>query len=906
MVMKYRYILMLAALLLSCSKVNDSKELLEPQGGTVILNASLSFPDTRIHFAQELDNYTEARWEDGDCIWVRSDTQPYWENGDRFVTNAAAISEDGHSAAFTGRTRTDGKTCAIYPYAMVAPGSDNSTILLDVPAEYPMVKNDCPVNANAAAAFWDDGRTKFSMSYIFGALKLSLTGNGQKISRLEIQDNASNALWGTMRLTPDYSAGNIASMEMINGDAKRNRVALTMDNVSLGSEALECYFLLPEGSLASGFILKITEEDGSVVALSSTKADNAIVRGKVVRMPVADIAAAIPYDSGEFKNGSGSKEDPYQLATADDLIMLSGKLDDAVQYSEYSGKYYLQTADIDMSGKSFSPIGASSDKPFTGHYDGAGKKISLLSTQGSSSDNPASGVFGYVDAAEICGITAENRTNIGSYSMVGGIVGNAVNSTIKDCKLIGSTLEASSKYCGGIVAKMSGGLLSGCSIEGVNIVNSANYAGGIVGEATDGTRIENCLVSGNSSVSAPNEVGGIGGHMVQVSMNSCRMENSSVNTDSEDAGGLAGWFVNGNIEGECVVSAAKVSAGTNYAGGIVGLLEKSTLSGCKVLDGTVVTVVKNCAGGIVGYMKKAEPSVLDTCTLSAASKVGGNANIGGICGWMDTGTLRNCLVDGQCEISADKDGAGGIIGRAISKGGTDNLIDGCVFSGASVVSGAYSVGGILGYAYPDANGPVVIINSSLQAASVRTTSCDTGADPAKGDCMSAGIVGRMRLSDSGSIGKIINCSVNIVRGGFPCDLPMSHPSVGAFIGYGHITSEGSMQVINCCTNMLASDIVLAGNPLDAGSNVSQVGVFFGKLPNSSVIKVSHNYGIDSGLSAGETGSNTEVSDNMILSESVFKDGSTVCADLNSYVSGCSDYTLRSWAVGTDGLPYLSE
>ena len=158
---------------------------------------------------------------------------------------------------------------------------------------------------------------------------------------------------------------------MVNDSAKAATVELKAGPVTLSSTPLDFYFILPEGSLGGGFALKVKDTEDNLLAFVSSNAANAIVRGKVVKMPTVDIAAAVPYAGGSFELGAGTEGDPYQIATATDLITLSNKLSDAVQYAQYADKCYLQTADIDMSGKPFAPIGATSDKPFTGKYDGA-------------------------------------------------------------------------------------------------------------------------------------------------------------------------------------------------------------------------------------------------------------------------------------------------------------------------------------------------------------------------------------------------------------------------------------------------------------------------------------------------------------------------------------------------------
>lgn len=65
--------------------------------------------------------------------------------------------------------------------------------------------------------------------------------------------------------------------------------------------------------------------------------------------------------------GSGTIEDPYLVATAEDL--------DAVRNDLTA--YYLQTADIDLGGyENWEPIGPDGETLFSGSYDGQGHTVS--------------------------------------------------------------------------------------------------------------------------------------------------------------------------------------------------------------------------------------------------------------------------------------------------------------------------------------------------------------------------------------------------------------------------------------------------------------------------------------------------------------------------------------------------
>ena len=897
--MKTRYFFILLAVAAAVSACNIEKPVIEETvtGEVVTLTATIGEPGTRIHFAQDKDTYTETRWEADDCIWVRSDTQPQWERGDCFKTSANGISADGHSAAFTGRTRKDGNLCAVYPYASVAPGSDNETILLDVPQSRTLVAGDCPAGANAAAAFWADGSTSFAMKYLFGALKISITGNGQVIDSFEIEDTAGNALWGTCEVTPDYGAKDIASIVMVNGNAKAASVELKAGPVTLSNTPLEFYFILPEGALGGGFTLKIKDTGSNIVAFVSSNAGNAIVRGKVVKMPAVDIANAVPYVGSSFEHGSGTEADPYQIGAAADLIIMSNKLADDAQYAQYADKWYVQTADIDMSGKPFAPIGITSDKPFTGKYDGAGRKISNLATQGDSSDNPASGIFGYASGAAISGIVAENRSNTGSFVRVGGIVGHATNCTVSSCTLTGGELAAKANICGGIVAQMDGGTIQDCTVSGAIVSTTTNYAGGIVGHVPSGGTVKNCKVIDGSTVKGVAENGGIVGKIVGGTVDGCSVISSAVSGTGEDIGGIAGWTKPSTVFQNCIVSAATITTTANFAAGIVALPEGSTITGCSVVNGCVIKG-KSGVGGIAGYFKNTA-STVDGCTVEGVSVTGTETNVGGVAGRFDLGVIRDTRVTASTIKGVDS--VGGIAGRPITRGG-NCIIDNCFVSGGCVVSGTYYLGGIAGYVYPDSNYLLTIANCGVESCQINSSAVWSTDNDSK--C--GGIVGWVRLTDANSNARILNCYAWTTAEGplsfsYPSSAPA--PSVGGIIGYASMrdSDQGTLLVAGCVSNLGKTDVNAGSIPDD--TEAAQIGALFGMVKDNSAAKLQNCYFVnDSGLTAGKVGGSVQTSEIEGCAENVFKDGSTVIGKLNAFVAGFQDYTLKTWTAGSNGLP----
>ena len=202
-------------------------------------------------------------------------------------------------------------------------------------------------------------------------------------------------------------------------------------------------------------------------------------------------------------DGFGIKTNPYLIKDAEDLKLLAKKVNGG---EKYEGKYFKQTADIDLNNEPWTPIGTvinngKDAKPFKGTFDGDGYKITNLKVTGNSNN---AGLFGYTQDATIknCNVTGEVK----GFNDVGGIVGNADGKTqILSCSFRGDVTGEDS-YIGGIAGSARGTIKNCYALA--DVTARIEIAGGIAGYAYHVT-IENCYYSGN--VPAGNSAGGIAG-----------------------------------------------------------------------------------------------------------------------------------------------------------------------------------------------------------------------------------------------------------------------------------------------------------------------------------------------------------------------------------------------------------
>ncbi|MBR2020552.1 MAG: hypothetical protein IKA05_09170, partial [Clostridia bacterium] len=222
-------------------------------------------------------------------------------------------------------------------------------------------------------------------------------------------------------------------------------------------------------------------------------------------------------------NGSGTKEDPYLIERPEHLAWLSLATnntkradaflgtDDQQSRRAFAGVHFKQTADLDLAGLAFTPIGNYQSSPdylarhgFGGVYDGNGFAIKnatinacldngQTATEGYTTNTYVSGIFGLLAASSVVQNVHAKNVKVGTLldanattsaetfgeTFAGVIVGIALDCTVTNCTT-DADCSAIGVYAGGIVAYQSTCRdLSYCVNRATVIGDKA--AGGIVG-----------------------------------------------------------------------------------------------------------------------------------------------------------------------------------------------------------------------------------------------------------------------------------------------------------------------------------------------------------------------------------------------------------------------------------------
>lgn len=341
-------------------------------------------------------------------------------------------------------------------------------------------------------------------------------------------------------------------------------------------------------------------------------------------------------EGDEFAGGDGSPEDPYQIASADQLNNIRNHL---------SASYILMN-DIDLSaygvdydeGKGWQPIGNEGTR-FQGSFDGKGYTISNLYINRSEI---YVGLFGNVDSADIQNVKLVD-INVEGYSVTGGLAGGCRSDTfIADVSVTGRV--KGNNHVGGLVGYLQS---SSSTITGSDTavdVTGYSMLGGLVGDGQFSS-IENCYTTG--PVTGDENGSGVGGLMGS-SMNGGSITNcyaTGVVTGGSTTGGLMGS--NKSHVTNCY--ATGVVTGGSLTGGLVGHNSGSIIN-CYA---TGMVTGDNFVAGLIGV----NIAPIDNCY--ATGRVTGSDYVGGLIGANQYANIVNCyamgVVTGNNEI-------GGLVG----------------------------------------------------------------------------------------------------------------------------------------------------------------------------------------------------------------------------------------------------
>lgn len=246
------------------------------------------------------------------------------------------------------------------------------------------------------------------------------------------------------------------------------------------------------------------------------------------------VSLAAAKDLGYTIESNGS----YTVTSADGLMNIAklvngGKTDINITL----------TADIDLTGKDWTPIGTDYYNSYTGTFDGGGHTIKGLTV---TTNDRYAGLFGDLgEAGTVKNVVMEGVqiTNNHESGYAGGVVGNSWG-TIENCSVSGSV--SGTMRVGGVVGNQWYGSITGCSSSAT--VKGMGDIGGVAGDTNAGATLTACYATGNvtleidpkKNISGGGLVGFCGGKGVRACYATGNVTSTGSSTGKVPIGGFLG------------------------------------------------------------------------------------------------------------------------------------------------------------------------------------------------------------------------------------------------------------------------------------------------------------------------------------------------------------------------------
>ena len=204
------------------------------------------------------------------------------------------------------------------------------------------------------------------------------------------------------------------------------------------------------------------------------------------------------------------------------------------------------TADIDLTGKGWTPIGTNFYNSYTGTFDGGGHTIKGLTV---TTNDQYVGLFGRLGkAGTVKNVVMEGVQITSNHSLgyAGGVAGFSWGGTIENCSVSGSVSGTVS--VGGVVGIQWEASITGCSSSAT--VKGMVQVGGVAGETNSCATMAACYATGNVTIEIDpiNNIlgGGLVGFNAGSSVLACYATGNVTSTGSGTGNVHIGGFLGGN------------------------------------------------------------------------------------------------------------------------------------------------------------------------------------------------------------------------------------------------------------------------------------------------------------------------------------------------------------------------
>ncbi len=203
-------------------------------------------------------------------------------------------------------------------------------------------------------------------------------------------------------------------------------------------------------------------------------------------------------------NNDGTYEEVYEISNAGQLYWFAGLVNGTLSGVDKNiSANAVLTADIDLSSKTFTSIGAEETNAFSGIFDGSGHKITV-----NQSGSEYVAIFGYIGACTIKNLTVTGTINT-TEKYAAGIamkkLGDETTANIENCisdVTIVSSVSGDGTH-GGIIGNVDGTVnINNCAFTGKMEGSATTSCGGIIGWTQGSANITNSYVSASFGISS--------------------------------------------------------------------------------------------------------------------------------------------------------------------------------------------------------------------------------------------------------------------------------------------------------------------------------------------------------------------------------------------------------------------
>jgi len=371
--------------------------------------------------------------------------------------------------------------------------------------------------------------------------------------------------------------------------------------------------------------------------------------------------------AGNFAGGTGRADDPYRIATAEQLISIG---------STWTGYHFILLNDIDLDpnlpgGRVFEGAviasGASPWRdPFRGNFDGGGHTIRNLVIRAKNQSDPS----------------------LTSAGLFGGIEQGAV---VTDLRIEAADVQVVDRHAG-ILAGENAGRVINCQVSG--------------------------RVSSNMALFPVDEVGGLIGRNTRDVIN-CRADTGWV-WGNQWVGGLVGSNDSKGIIAGCRAVGKQVGVYKHGVGGLVGI-NRGCVIGSEAMGGIVGQDVSHLYGGLAGI----NSGTIFNCHAGSDIVAGTRCSkLGGLAG-ENWGTIANCYASGNVSTQNQAYIVGGLVGTNsnVALGHPGRVVNSYAVGKISTGPEVRYAGGLVG---DNAGGEVTMSFWDTEATGLRESAAGTG------------------------------------------------------------------------------------------------------------------------------------------------------------------------------------